>query len=275
MHLSFLGQVIIDKRPNIRTVVNKTNSIDETFRTFHMELLAGDDDLMTTVHQSKCTFKFDFSKVYWNSRLETEHKRIVTFLKPHDVLIDMFAGVGPFAIPAAKKGCHVYANDLNPCSYQSLLDNAQWNKVTVQAYNLDGREFIRQIKDKIVPEILTNSNDNNSSIEESHKSDIHIVMNLPSIAIEFLDCLKGFYDSIPKNSTMLRVPLVHCYSFSNSPTPENDVVKRVRETIGVELDSYDVFNVRDVSPNKLMMRISFPLPKEVLWTVSQAGVKRK
>lgn len=46
----------------------------------------------------------------------------------------MFAGVGPFAVPAAKNiRCKVYANDLNPKSYAALLNNAARNKVTFVA----------------------------------------------------------------------------------------------------------------------------------------------
>ncbi len=42
----------------------------------------------------------------------------------------MFAGVGPFAVPAARNtGCQVYANDLNPKSYEALVNNALRNKV--------------------------------------------------------------------------------------------------------------------------------------------------
>jgi tRNA (guanine37-N1)-methyltransferase len=39
------------------------------------------------------------------------------------------AGVGPFSIPAAKKGCRVYANDLNPASFEWLCENVKLNKV--------------------------------------------------------------------------------------------------------------------------------------------------
>jgi len=41
----------------------------------------------------------------------------------------MFCGVGPFSIPAAKKGCRVYANDLNPQSFKYLMQNLALNKV--------------------------------------------------------------------------------------------------------------------------------------------------
>lgn len=49
--------------------------------------------------------------------------------KPTDAVCDVMAGVGPFAMPAAKKGCLVYANDLNPVSYKCMLDNKALNKV--------------------------------------------------------------------------------------------------------------------------------------------------
>ena len=42
---------------------------------------------------------------------------------------DVFAGVGPFALPSAKKGSIVYANDLNPSSYEWLNENVKLNKV--------------------------------------------------------------------------------------------------------------------------------------------------
>jgi tRNA (guanine37-N1)-methyltransferase len=67
--------------------------------------------------------------VYWNSRLQTEHARLVDSFKPTDVVVDGFAGVGPFAIPAGKKGCGVLASDLNPASAAALAENVKLNKV--------------------------------------------------------------------------------------------------------------------------------------------------
>jgi tRNA G37 N-methylase Trm5 len=67
--------------------------------------------------------------VYWNSRLQTEHTRLVNMFQPDELVADVFAGVGPFALPAARKGCAVLANDLNPESYKYLTVNIENNKV--------------------------------------------------------------------------------------------------------------------------------------------------
>ncbi|KAF9999088.1 tRNA(m(1)G37)methyltransferase [Modicella reniformis] len=141
-----IGQVIMDKNPNLRTVVNKMDSIDTTFRFFKMELLAGEDDMIAEVKESGCKFKLDFSQVYWNSRLHTEHERLVKMFNATDAVCDVMAGIGPFAMPASKKGCMVYANDLNPVSYQYMLENKTLNKIkdNLKIYNLDGRDFIRK-----------------------------------------------------------------------------------------------------------------------------------
>jgi tRNA (guanine37-N1)-methyltransferase len=128
-------------------VVNKLDSIDTQFRFFKMELLAGEPNYVvehvrfprflclpmadhTKQSESDCRFTFDFSRVYWNSRLHTEHARLVDMFQPHELIADVFAGVGPFALPAAKKGCAVLANDLNPESYKYLALNIKGNKVS-------------------------------------------------------------------------------------------------------------------------------------------------
>ena len=111
-------------------VVNKCSNIDNTFRNFEMEILAqkpdeekadktkknGDkkadknvcdtfdkNDFVVSVKENNAKFEFDFSKVYWNPRLCTEHQRMVDLLSVGDILFDVFAGVGPFSVPAAMK----------------------------------------------------------------------------------------------------------------------------------------------------------------------------
>ncbi|KAJ3214103.1 serine/threonine-protein kinase M1 [Dinochytrium kinnereticum] len=143
---SIIGEVLLDKNKYIRTVVNKTDSIDHTFRFFKMELLAGEDQMIAEIKESNCRFKVDFSAVYWNSRLQGEHDRIVRTFNKNDLVCDVFGGVGPFAVPAAKNvGCLVFSNDLNPVSYKYLIENIALNKVAhlVKGYNSDGREFVR------------------------------------------------------------------------------------------------------------------------------------
>lgn len=53
----------------MKTVVNKEGIIDNTFRNFKMDLLAGEENYVTQIKEHNCVFELDFSKVYWNSRL--------------------------------------------------------------------------------------------------------------------------------------------------------------------------------------------------------------
>ncbi|XP_074367263.1 tRNA (guanine(37)-N(1))-methyltransferase 2-like isoform X3 [Apium graveolens] len=143
-----IAKVIYDKNyPRIQTVVNKVGCISNEFRVPKFEVLAGKADLTTEVKQFGATFKLDYGLVYWNSRLEHEHIRLVSQFQAGETICDMFAGIGPFVIPAAKKGCLVYANDLNPDSVKYLRINAKINKVEdcVNTYNMDARNFIAQL----------------------------------------------------------------------------------------------------------------------------------
>ncbi|KAG5437879.1 hypothetical protein PCANB_000594 [Pneumocystis canis] len=259
-----IGEVILSKNKGIRTVVNKIDTIDTTFRNFKMEILAGENDFFVEHNESNCRFKFDFSKVYWNSRLSDEHRRLVQLFKKGDAICDVFAGVGPFSIPAGKKGVIVFSNDLNPDSYRSMKENISLNKVS---YCKDGRQFIKDSIEELmkfskkktidVPLKKSTKFEKDSPKFESiliPQVFRHFIMNLPTTSIDFLDAFKGIYSGykhlfLPNKNPL---PIIHIYCFSKLYPPD-DIILRLESSLGTELfkDEVSIHYVRKVSPNKV------------------------
>ncbi|VEN37930.1 unnamed protein product [Callosobruchus maculatus] len=251
-----IAEILLDKVPGCRTVVNKTNIIDNTYRNFTMDILIGDPDMLTTVKENNCKFKFDFSKVYWNSRLCTEHERIVNKFQEGDVLFDVFAGVGPFAVPAGKKKCTVFANDLNPESFKWLKYNFEANKVDQTYYKLfnrDGHDFIKNDIKLLLPKFL-----------ECEKN-VYITMNLPAMALEFLNSFVGLFshEILPEYS---KPPLVFVYCFAKGEDCMEITKNKIKDTVAYDLSDkiVDVFRVRTVSSLKEMMRVTVRLDRDIL-----------
>ena len=326
-----IGKAILDKNgPKIKLVVNKIGNIENEFRTFPMEILAGDcldmnevetlcrtttsateetvqvkigpqhESLMQVeVKEHGCRFQLDFARVYFNSRLQSEHARLVqqivqdarrisrTKKRVEECIVaDAMAGVGPFAIPLTSSNaphysqtkiiCH--ANDLNPTSYEYLQKNAKLNKCyadRLTTYNLDGREFIHRM--------------NNEGVNVDH-----FIMNLPQLAPEFLDAFRGWkfhtrddgYD-ISSNTDTRRQPMIHVHCFGEKARCPEDIVRverqlqeRCEQALGCPncfsgdhgisssssvavANEFQVRIVRDVGPRKNMFCVTFRLPFEV------------
>ncbi|QLQ80940.1 hypothetical protein HG537_0E02950 [Torulaspora globosa] len=293
---SLIGQVILDKNNKIETVVDKVSSIATQFRTFPMQVIAGrDNDLVVEQKESNCVFRFDFSKVYWNSRLHTEHERVVSqFFQPGQVVCDVFAGVGPFAIPAAKKDVIVLANDLNPESFKYLKENIELNKVSplVQPHNLDGGEFItksftlltqwhNQTNGKITvpPKLSHHERKRHKKVPTPAAKELeiplhinHFVMNLPDSSISFLHNFIGLYHNIPIQT----MPFIHLHCFEKYAIDEEPTMQELHNRVHSRILSSLQTNekilprhqlsfhlVRKVSPTKPMFCVSFELPREV------------
>uniref|UniRef100_A0A8D8ACQ4 tRNA (guanine(37)-N1)-methyltransferase n=1 Tax=Culex pipiens TaxID=7175 RepID=A0A8D8ACQ4_CULPI len=255
-----IGEVIKDKIATCRTVVNKLDTIDNTYRNFAMELLAGEEDYQVSVKENGTIYEFDFSKVYWNPRLSTEHEKVAKMLRKEDVLLDIYAGVGPFSIPVAKKGCTVLANDLNPESYKALVNNCKKNKVEgrVKCFNRNGIDFIRDEVRTFIVEI---------NKKDDFKGTVNITMNLPALAVEHLEHFVGLLSD--ETVTIVHFPLVHVYCFAKGIEDKKDIARQmVKENMGIELGENlkEIAFVRNVSPNKDMMRVSFYLTNEILFS---------
>lgn len=246
-----------------------------------MEVIAGEQSTETEVVQHGSRFLLDFAKVYWNSRLETEHLRLVRSFGPQDVVVDMMAGIGPFAIPAAQKGCQVYANDLNPESFRYLTRNSTINKVQskVHAFNMDGREFVRLLLNRLKrTDEAPKGNSVEGQVGPSNSSCTpagfeppmhglvfqHVVMNLPASAIEFLDVFQGLFDPGTWRDHGHELPWIHVYTFKKGTETEDDIVAKAEGFLGGKMDRRpDIHVVRDVAPNKLMLCLSFQLPEDI------------
>ncbi len=150
------------------SVYRKISEIKGIVRTRELEYLAG-KDVSETVHKEfGSRFMLDVKKVYFSPRLATERKRITDHVQNNEIIIDMFAGIGPFSISIARKHkVKIYSIDINPYAYKYLKKNINLNK-------LEGN-IIPILGD--VEEVLNGLN----------LSADRILMNLPGTAWNFLD----------------------------------------------------------------------------------------
>jgi tRNA (guanine37-N1)-methyltransferase len=155
---------------NIKVVAKRISAVEGVYRTRRLAVLAGENRTETTHTENACRFKLDLETVYFNPRLAGERNSVAAQVassgKPEEI-IDMFAGVGPFAIQIAKRApqSHVTAIDINPDAIRYLKENMELNHVqNVDAVVGDVKEIYGTIK---------NTAD-------------RIIMNLPKSAYLFL-----------------------------------------------------------------------------------------
>lgn len=269
-----IAQVLLDKIQPARTVINKPKTISTQFRNFQPELLAGDADYVVDARENGCTYRFDFAKVYWNPRLGSEHMRLVELMNHNDVMYDMFAGVGPFAIPAARrKHIDIIANDLNPESYRWLCENVVLNRQQqrITTHNLDAVDFLTgPVRADLVRRIDSHQEDAELGMDPLHA---HFVMNLPETADRFLCHFNGLLrnESWPRLQHVIFT--VHLYVFHVESDELSDpdrlaaLTRRVCARLRIAPDVVVAFStqfVRKVAPAKTMWRLTFDLPPEVL-----------
>ncbi|HJJ31588.1 MAG TPA: methyltransferase [Methanocorpusculum sp.] len=160
------AEKILQSRPNVHTVLYATSPVEGEFRTRSFKVLAGRDTTETVYTEYGHRMVVDLSAAYFSARLSNERRRLLSQMADGERVLDMFAGVGPFAVTLGSKCSIMVANDLNPNAVYIMQKNLKSNRV---------RNVVPVIGDaRNLPEMLPGL-----------KFD-RIIMNLPFAAYEFL-----------------------------------------------------------------------------------------
>jgi tRNA (guanine37-N1)-methyltransferase len=208
------AEELLASRPGIHTVLATTSDVQGEYRTREFEVLAGVHTTRTLIIEYGHRFTIDLSEAYFSPRLATERQRVLHQMSGGETVLDMFAGVGPFAITMSKSARLVVASDINPAAVIMMKENCLDNRCTnVMPVLADSGRL-----SKVLP----------------WKFD-RVVMNLPILAPQFLE--EAFRLCRPGGT-------IHCYALVSS---EGEYLKKIRSFQPSEVQEH---MVRSYSPGK-------------------------
>jgi tRNA (guanine37-N1)-methyltransferase len=123
------AELLLHSRPSIHTVLSPEGPVEGEFRTRRFTVAAGDPTTRTRYTEYGLRFEIDLSEAYFSPRLSGERQRILALMNEGERVLDMFAGVGPFAITLAGRAGVVYAADINSGAVILMMENISLNRV--------------------------------------------------------------------------------------------------------------------------------------------------
>lgn len=230
-----IGKALLKMQPYVKVVLRQVGPTSGQYRVRKLEWIAGEKRTWTIVREYGCSFKVDLQHVFYTPRLSYEHMRIAKLVRPGEVIINMFAGVGAFSIIIAKHAhpkC-VYSIDINPVAYELMRENVRLNRV----------------EDKVIP-ICDDAAHAIISRGLIHIAD-RVLMPLPSLALLYL----------PYAILSLRRSGGYIHTYLHVFTPRNkdaediamEAVERSLDSLQIEYKILGARKVRSVGVRKLQI----------------------
>jgi tRNA (guanine37-N1)-methyltransferase len=205
-HQNLIGEAILAKYKNVRTVLAKVGAVSGTYRLREFEIIAGEQKTATVYKEYGCQYHVDIARMYFSPRLSHEHNRVASLVQKGETVVDLFAGVGPFSVLIAKKkaDAKVYAVDINPEAIEFLKRNIRLNRVENRVIPIlgDARQVIEERRLGVAD---------------------RVIMNLPEKAMEFIDAACRAIK--PSGG------IVHYYAFVRLPNSLENTQLRFSEAV--------------------------------------------
>lgn len=198
----------------VKAVWRQSGAVSGTFRLRDLEHVAGEKRTVTTYNEHGCVFRVDLLNCYFSPRLAYERVRIAQLVKPCEVVVNMFAGVGSFSIIIAKHSQveRVYSIDVNPMAFDYMRENVLLNHVLNRVVPVKGDAKT------VIIERLQNTAD-------------RVLMPLPEKAYRYLG---HAVTTLKSNGGW-----IHYYNFEHARKDENPIEK-AKTKISRKLSQLDI-----------------------------------
>lgn len=139
----------------LKSVLDDAGGVEGELREMRACRIVWGSDPVATHVENQIAFRFDASRIMFSSGNVHERMRAAKLPAKGETVVDMFAGIGYFALPLAVHAgaASVIALEKNPVSFRYLVENATLNGVenVVDAWCGDNREFPREgIADRVL-----------------------------------------------------------------------------------------------------------------------------
>ncbi|MEM7813668.1 MAG: class I SAM-dependent methyltransferase family protein [Candidatus Aenigmatarchaeota archaeon] len=127
----YIADAIMKLHKSVKSVLKKASPRKGALRLREHKLIAGEPDTEVIHVEAGCRLKIDPQRAYFSPREAAERARIAERVRPNEVVMVFFAGVGPFAIIIAKKAKpgRVIGIEINPDAIRYFRENVALNKL--------------------------------------------------------------------------------------------------------------------------------------------------
>lgn len=226
-YADIIGKTLLQIHRNVKTVLAKAGPIGGLYRLREFTVIAGEQRTWTVHREFGCQFYVDLAKAYFSPRLSYEHMRVASQVQKGEAVVDLFSGVGPFAVIIAKNTeAKVFAIDINPEAFEFLQKNIYLNRVQHRVFPFlgDARHIVHQ------------------SISRTAN---RVIMNMPERATEYVD--------VACEALNQKGGVIHFYAFQsgvNSLQYLERLFRVAAENAGKTVDSFFVKTVRETAPHE-------------------------
>jgi tRNA (guanine37-N1)-methyltransferase len=136
-----IAERVMKSNKHIVSVLKKESAREGEFRMREYSLIAGDDNTEVLHMENGYKLLVDPQKAYFSNRESTERMRIASQVQPGEVVMVMFAGIGPYAIAIAKAQPNVekvIAVEINSEAVRYMEHNIRINKLSHKIVPVQG-----------------------------------------------------------------------------------------------------------------------------------------